>query len=453
LLLLIGAFVLASRSLKNSLYAVVFLAPWYGLDLDIGLRITIFQIFMIPLFLKTFQRIISQKITKPLLIFLFYCIVWSLGQFLFLPDLEVSGGSLRSPELRSFVQIFMLLLTIAPFIAAQKIIKTRRELFMVGKVYILSCLCLALIGWIQLYVWHATGSNPFPIGFTDGLLGGRAEVRSAFFNFLDKTMYRMNSLGGEPKNLGAAFAIGLLLLQATASVWNISRGRLIWLWLILACSMIATSSTTAFLLWLIGSFVLIISQFMFRQYANSKVSYSRKTVTFSIVAFAILITFVFIAEEIGVPVTDLVMSRTVNRIQESESGPFEDFDSAVLDYLIDNPTQSIAGVGLGNIHLYARAYLSPIAFTYAGGSVFTAKAQYLRLISEVGFVGFILFLYWVYSLLKMRNRGIIAPANLVHANMLAKFGLIMLIIYMAAGSVAPQFYLTMGAIAANITAE
>jgi O-antigen ligase len=155
-----------------------------------------------------------------------------------------------------------------------------------------------------------------------------------------------------------------------------------------------------------------------------------------------------VLEAADIPIGDILLARTIDRIGQSEAGGLEDFDDAIVTYLSEHPTSAVTGVGLGNMHLYANSYLTPEVAEYASGTAFSAKAQYLRFISEIGLIGLALFLLWFWDVIRQVKEwsgSSTAPANL---RLLAPFGVTSLVIFLAAGSVAPQFYLTVGVISA-----
>ena len=94
----------------------------------------------------------------------------------------------------------------------------------------------------------------------------------------------------------------------------------------------------------------------------------------------------------GIPVIDIIANRTIERV--NSDGALEDFDKTILSWLESAPQAAVAGVGLGNAHLYATPFLDPLFALYAEGNVFVAKTQYLRFISEIGIIGLALFLGW-----------------------------------------------------------
>jgi hypothetical protein len=76
----------------------------------------------------------------------------------------------------------------------------------------------------------------------------------------------------------------------------------------------------------------------------------------------------------------------------------EDFDAAIIDFLMQNATALLFGVGLGNIHLFADSFLLPDVAAFASGTSFVAKMGVLRVISETGLIGALLMLVFVIRL-------------------------------------------------------
>jgi len=126
-LITLGAifFWLSFQRARLVLYAVVFLAPWQGLDVDVGLRITAYLAILAPLAVVTLLWVLergalasqSTRASEYFFLFIAYAVIWSLFQLPFLPHAEVAGGELRSPRLRAVMQIPMFLLTTSPAFA------------------------------------------------------------------------------------------------------------------------------------------------------------------------------------------------------------------------------------------------------------------------------------------------------------------------------------------------
>lgn len=448
--------VLAIISQKRALYAAIFLAPWEGLQADFGLHITLYQVVLAAIIIATLLRALYTGIypsrlpgSLGLATFVFVAVVWSLAQLPFLPETQVAGGVMRGPLVRAVIQIGMFAFTLSPLFLIPAILKKPGELQVAGKAYLWSVFALALIGWIQLLLWLKTDVNPIPLDLFNELLGGMGDARVEAIARIDSmslAIYRMSSFGGEPKNLGAALVFAMLLIQIQlVAAKGTSRWKPISLWLFLAVSSVATLSTTAMLLWVIGTALHVTVQGC-SDLRSEKGKFSGFLVIAMLLAPILLLGISLEAADI--PIGDILLARTIERIDQSEAGGLEDFDDAILSYLLEHPTSAVTGVGLGNMHLYANSYLTPEVAEYGSGTAFTAKAQYLRFVSEIGLIGLSLFLAWFWDVIRQVKEWsgtITAQANL---RLLVPFGVTSLVIFLGAASVAPQFYLTAGVISA-----
>jgi hypothetical protein len=76
----------------------------------------------------------------------------------------------------------------------------------------------------------------------------------------------------------------------------------------------------------------------------------------------------------------------------------EDYDAPIQIFLTRFPEYLFFGSGLGNIHNLAAPYIPFQYLHYMRNHIFVAKSGYLRLISELGVIGFALFMSMVYSI-------------------------------------------------------
>ncbi len=455
----LAALLLAAKSPKAALYVVIFLAPWQGLGADFGLRVTAHQIFLFMLLVFSLMRVrvfgwdITQVRSRSLaLAFVGYAVVWSLAQWPLLPDAAIAGGGMRAPKVRALVQIFMFLFTISPVFIAPMAFKTSRDLIRAGKVYVWSAVSLAIVGWVQLAVWYFTGWNPTPIGLMDSLLGGMAEAREGMFEVASLPIYRMNSLGGEPKDLGASLVVALVLIQTVLLFGRNSTHRLkaVVVWAFLVVSAAATMSTTALYLWILGTVAVVAGKAIV-----ALRSARRQRSVGAIIAGCVSLLLLFgasasylassdesVQDELSV--SGIIYARTVGR----ESNLLEDFDEAIIGYLADNPGRLLFGVGLGNVHLHADSYLAPDSADFASSTAFSAKAGYLRLVSELGLAGFFLFGYWIWLSATQRSSYLSGDGLPGIDSYLSVLGSAAAILYLASATVAPQSFLTIGAVAA-----
>lgn len=396
----LAALVVSWKNPRRGMLLCIAMLPWNGLEFDLGIRVNVYTMILLalipPLFLKTRQRIgalTDEKAFQAFFLFTSFVVTWSLLQIFVVPEAQVAGGVLRSPTIRAALQILVFLLSISPLWLAPLIFRSGDDLMAAARVYVVSCYALAALGFVQIGVWYATGNDPLPIGILNQLVGGvnADRTRSGIFVFEGNDLYRMSSLGGEPKGLGQSLVVAAFMLQAQyvfARRALTSRKLAAWCFLILA--VFATQSTSAFGLLALSLLITAVAYFMASGKKSSAASLSTVALVASLAGCLILSGMVFgeqQIERVSTWTTNLLSERTVGR-----GSILEDFDQAIVGFLKDHPLNMLLGVGLGNIHLYADAYLPSVTRHYAGGAVFFAKSGYLKYLSESGIIGLSLFL-------------------------------------------------------------
>jgi hypothetical protein len=385
----------------------VFLLPFTGLDVDVGLRITLYQLAMLAIVLACVLRLTQPGFSPPPLaagvlfgIFVLWAVIWSLLQLGYIPQPKVGDSALRSPSIRAIIQILLFIFAISPVVVTPMAIDRTEDLGSMARTYVFGVIILVIFGWLQLVIWYGTGTNPIPIEAFNGWLGGRNSADSSgTFGFEALNIYRMNSFAGEPRELGTAIALALLLLQCHALVAKRPGGwPLMLLWLVLFVTLLTTFSTSGLLLWGIASFTLLPACWLFRIPVQRSATQICGALALILVPALLVIAVV---QQSGFDIIGLLAERTTERL--GSDGAIEDFDLAILDFLAANPSMLPGGTGLGNAHLYATPYLDPLYALYAEGNVFIAKTLYLRLISEIGVIGLALFLVW-YGWLALQTR-------------------------------------------------
>jgi hypothetical protein len=456
-LLAFAAF-LAIRAPFRALVAAVFFAPWAGFDVDVGLRVTAYLIFLAPLvgvfLVSATQGRRAREALASLGLFwlvVVYAVLWSLLQIPFLPEAVVAGGALRSPELRAVVQIVMFFIMIAPlFLVPWLVLNLDQVRYLVGT-YLVSVVVLASLGWVQLVMWAATGSDPMPVGFVDNLLGGAAGQRSGQFVFGGDLVYRMSSFGGEPKGLGVGLAVGLLLLQAGVRPrWRFANA----LWPFLFVSMLATFSTMAILAWFGASLVQLAFRGRGNQAGRESVFSLNRRFLYLGLTLSVLVPGTFIAFPES-RFVQLIEHRTIDRVIGESNIPgyspgfLEDFNEAVIGFLRASPAYSLTGVGLGNAHLYADPFLPDYAVRYAGGTTFVAKSFLLRWISEIGVISLAVFLIWWARMVGRTTRmTAYRPDTIALGGIVQRAGWSLLAFWLVSGYVTSQFFLLTGIVLA-----
>ncbi|WP_139556669.1 hypothetical protein [Methylotetracoccus oryzae] len=447
----------------RALQPVIFLSPWQGLSADVGVNVSAFQLVVLGALLGNYIRRSSRLFRSGFLllpgsfyVFLVYVIVNSLAQLPFLPDVTLSIGEARNPTTRAVLQIVVFLLSLAPVLLAATAVRQANDLFRLGRTYLISCLILAGIGWVQVIWWRVTGRDPLPIGFLQSVLTGSDSIlRTGLYGTDVGEFIRMCSFGGEPKGLGQALVVALLLIQTgVLAQLGVKPARRISITLILAISAVATLSTSALALWTIGSLVVALQAISSRNSRETKNTPLIFPLALGILAAA-LVGYVSISGPGsvvpgGASVSDILIERTLGR------SLIEDFDQAVLGFLAQAPLYGILGVGLGNVHLYADEFLDPLTAAFAHGMAFVAKSGYLRLISEAGIIGLALFCVSVISII--RRLGVAAkrvqnPREKVLLHSLTCLAGVLFFFFLGRTYVAPQFYLVLGVCSSRVVAR
>lgn len=387
---------------KSVLYAAVFFLPWRGLDPYFFLGLSFPRILIAVVGLATIAHLTKSRnavkapISAALLIFIFYSVAISLARAPFLPHMDVAGGEMRAPTNRALLQIvYFLVILVVPLFVYPIHFKVERDCTKVVKVFLISLISLAVLGWIQLGIWYVTGFNPFPVGLIPSFFG-KFQPADAGFAMAGMDLHRMCSLGGEPKDLGQAFAIGLFVVQAilACGVPTKQERRLRWCWLFLFFSLVVTYSTSAAFLWGIGTALEVIVLLLKPGLSNGFARALRNAYMVVLIGATVLIVSLSYFGVSTLSVRQIATGRTIDRMG------LEDFDQAALGFLEQNPDWMIFGTGMGNVHLYANEFLSADAAPYASGTVFRPKTGLLRMASEIGLVGIVLWLVAFFSQLR-----------------------------------------------------
>lgn len=437
---------------RLALITLVALAPWQGLEAEIGLRLTAYRILaacMLAAYaLGVGGRSRRAVLPAAMLTFMLIAVGRSIIQVAWLPDEFIGGGILRSPFWRAVSQILMFFVDFSPIFFVPRIVRNTVEVIRLGRVYVVSCVVLSVLGWYQVGTWLLTGNNLFPIGCVAEFMSPGSELvrnalREGIAVYGDVRILRMSALGGEPKTLAIALAISLVMLQLRIYS-NGFRKTYVLTWIFLFVSMIQTLSTSGFYLWVIGTAaVYVLSRTMRLENATKHVTMGR--VVLALFAFVAMTTiFTGVARLFGLATSfnwwELAQDRIFGR------DPLEDFDIAVLQFLIHDPMSALFGVGLGNAHLYSRQFLPAFA-TYAEESVFVAKSGYLKLISETGVIGLLFFTTGAYRMCGAVIEGKearYAPIRDSQAEIYL-LGITMLLMYLARGNyVAPEAFIVLG---------
>jgi hypothetical protein len=289
------------------------------------------------------------------------------GQFL---DL---GGFFRS-EGRFISQILLLAVSLSIIPLSYNYLKNLKDVKSTIKTFLNAIIVLTILGWVQLVIFYIFYYDIFPLAINeDGII--RSGVwKTSGFNF-----FRMSSLGGEPKSLSITLVLGFFILK----VFN--KNNLFFygkydkvIKLILLITTIATASTSGLTLLII----LYISDFLFDLF-QSNIRLRAKNILFAIITFGIIASITSIYwEYISVYLNARLLDR--NLVGEDFDYPIQEFLTAHIEFIP-------LGTGLGNAHNFANPYIPAETSHYMDNSIFVAKSGYLKLISEIGVIGFFIF--------------------------------------------------------------
>jgi hypothetical protein len=201
---------------------------------------------------------------------------------------------------------------------------------------------------------------------------------------------RLTSLGGEPKNLGCSLSVGVMLLVfLSRQKITLFKYQKYTIWLFIIC-IIFSLSTSGFglLFMLLGVSILTgIGKQSFWRFEKSYL-FTIPILTAVISIFWNFLNTVFVA-------------RIIDRSYELAN---EEVDSVIIKFLLDNPGWAIVGSGVGNIHNLVIPYLGDESFSNAlQNNIFMSRYGYIKLISENGLIGFVLFLLAFSSILLKLN--------------------------------------------------
>lgn len=353
----------------------VFFIPFKAVYFEFGASMTLSQLFLILVVIHfliiQFQGKNSIHFHWAWLVLILYA-VFDTAIFSFYiyssPDIHTEVfnhlGALRT-NLRPLVQVVrFVLFSYLIYIIVVNYYKDRSKILEVFKTLISSIILLSALGIVQLVVFQFSGIDIFPIERL-------TTSQTAILNTGYYSSIRVTSLGGEPKSFGMICVFGLVLLQTFSKDMGFSNKYLYTAYTIISIPLVLTFSTSAY--------ILLILFFSY------KILFEAKGLTKLLaITSIVLVVFLFINQSgsiINLAIQDRLLNRSI----------FEDFDSTIISFLVDNKLWLLLGSGLGNIHNLAYPYIDPLYGHYMYGNIFVAKSGYLRIISELGLIGFILF--------------------------------------------------------------
>ena len=375
---------------KLDLFGVVlFLVPFQLLKVDVGVTIYAYQAAILLITVKniivsihrTHINLISMR-NKVFVLFIAYAVFMTLLMVL-LNDTYVSEGGFFRREGRFLAQIALLFLSVAIIPLAFNYVKCLDDLQRYVKVFIMGLVFLMALGWLQWLIYKYSGVDIFP------LMELRERSVSGLYNLNGEMLFRMSSLGGEPKTFSVSLIFGFFIIYVFNSfelkIYALDR-LLKYAFALTAFVTLSTSGIVMFAILFMVTMLLLASNGKSIKPSIKQLSLS----TFIVIALA---SVVYVKYDL---IAMLFQERVLERNLTSE-----DFDLVVQIFLLHNPSYLLFGTGLGNIHNFASTYIPAEFSSYmTGTTIFTAKSGYLKIVSELGLFGLSLFFLYNYVILK-----------------------------------------------------
>ncbi len=367
---------------KALLYLYAIGLPFFGIIAEIGVQVTPFLMVSVGMLLHMAMKKEPMQLPKALMPFILYAIFFTFIMSFFLPVEVYNYPPLRG-RYRWIAQIVMFTLLITPIFFVLSVRVDRKLLFNVMNCFLAVVFCISLTGILQLIVYRLTGTDLFPINmFANEIYDDELKSALAALSMKEKVL-RMSGLGaGEPKHFGYTCAVAFILnLLMSLVIPPHGMRKLAWriiMAVIFFVCVLLSLSTQAYIVLGISLCILTLV-LLFRYGLKSK----RVLILNSLLIAGAFTLFV------NNYTRRLVELRIYERLEET--GVVEDFNQTIYSFLTDNTGFLALGTGMGNVHLFAGDYIPKKFRYYMHNSVFVAKAGFLRILSELGIVGLLLY--------------------------------------------------------------
>lgn len=408
LVILFLSYKLVSSNL-NIFQVLIFLIPFHSWIFNVGLNLTISQIATILMLAKA--AIFARKNKKNLLyvgngfivIFFLFAMMDTLFVTFFMIDkFQQLGGFFRS-EGRYIGQLALLFISFCIIPLSFNYVKDITDVQKYLKTYLHALIFLAILGWIQYFTYSLVNIDLFPLSINEF-----GDIRSGLHDIESTQFFRMSSLGGEPKGFSMSLVVGFFIIHIfnRYDIYFFKHDTVFkYLFLFTSFSTFSTSGMVLF------TILLVIDMSYRLLKSKSSIKFDFKKILYSFIVIVFISSLITIYWNfISVVIEQKIFGRDVIS---------EDYDAPIQIFLSNFPEYILLGSGLGNIHNLAYPYIPNEYLHYMGGNIFVAKSGYLRIISELGLTGFLLFIFMVHSV--YRKTGIMAKqlntdnCHVVHA--------------------------------------
>jgi len=401
--------ILSFKNIKNLFFGYVFILPFFGLMVDLGINLTIDRVLALIMglvLLFNFRKINHKTVPIFVTIFIVYAIILTLIMSLFIP-MSIYDPSIFRGQWRSIFQLLMFLLNIVPLIFALTYLDKADDIKKAAKVFLSSISILAVLGLLQFAVWYINGKNIIPLN----ILRPSINQITVLLTVDGSNFLRVSSLGGEAKHFALSLVFGLNIIFVKMFYHKKSWSDL-FLAMLLFLVLILTFSTQGYVLLTAGIITFIVGLLFLEGLGKT-----RKI-------FLLLIPFVLFSVLLFYYYPNLwqsILNRSSERVWQPYVGisNVDEFNTAVLGFLAYSPVYWVIGVGWGNMQYYARDFLTTWTQTWTSPDlVFGAQSGILRIVSELGIPGLLLFLIMylkpVFYLWKVKFKTILEKELIIY---------------------------------------
>lgn len=378
----------------------IFVMPlWYFKGQDIiGFALGIRRISVIILLIVFFMvmaigvKLGKIKINVWLKRFLYYLVIITVINWLFLiykeDYISITRESIwRSAPVRSLsYMITFITYGVVPYLFSLIIVRNFDILRKSIRIILFVGIMLSVYGVIQLVMYYI--GLPINSMFMGDPLHTRASFSTGSFN-----IFRIYSIGGEPKMLSASLLICLFMYLIMLTYKNIFSNKYInpFTFLLIFFVWIGTFSTSGYLAFMVSlAVILFFLQKNFMKLAGAIIS--------------IMVIFIIILNIFQISFFDVFSDRISKRIFVGDGRVTDTYvDDAPIYYLQTeagkNLARTVFGGGWGNIDYYLKDILAE-RYGYTGGLLNTTRSFFLQLLIDAGIIGTFLYYMFFFSVIK-----------------------------------------------------
>lgn len=372
-----------------------FLLPFKTIHFELGLMAYAyyFPLILALLLELFFNKSRKLKFDKPFLIYILYVFFSTvIISNLIIDNWEknVNGGFFREEGRYISTLIRIIFFQAGICFIVFSLVTTKEKIIQLLKSYLFGINTLVIIGALQFGFHFIFDIDLYPYGIEED-----GTPKSVIVNYISDNfdLVRVSALGGEPKGLAASIVVGLSILILSRKFkfdFFPNSGNWIIFYLFI---LVLTLSTGGYGLLAIFSLVVPIVD-IFR--LDLKFKPQPKHAIIFVALISVIASF-------WNTIQTIIDTRI---IQRSERLLTEDVDQAIQDFMVSNPKWCIFGSGSGNIHNLAYSYIDDSYLLWLmEGEIFVSRYGLIRILSENGLVGFLLFSFFIgFLLIRLSKR-------------------------------------------------